>query len=466
MLDSLRRLPRLDETWVVDRRAVGAGDLVLWMTRDGRLRMGTPVPTCAGAEIWLPALVLTAEQPVSGFSPGLPAEVQVLRVDALEQLKRALEPLGIPVFHCPSLPELDLAYEMFERAVERPTEQTYMEILEGPLPDKKGVVKAFYEEAERLHREAPWTRTSDSDLFRVGGLAPEPVLVSVLGGARIQEGLAVFPTEAAARQFFMRGGRMAGERCLSLTFNSSEEMPGLVREARRLECALAEGDLVPLALTVSDENRVSNLEEMDLLTRASQAVRLHLAGQVLPDGVAAEWPVRLKTPRRRKVELLQLRVELRHTDVWRRVRVVSDLGLEELHLVLQQAMGWEDGHPHRFVGRSVLENPEAEIRELFPRVGSRIAYLYDFGDEWLHDLVLEKRLPLEDGAPAAELVEGERACPPEDCGGVPGYLRLVEALTTPRHPDEEEMRERFGRFDPAEFDLARAQRKLRAVGEA
>jgi hypothetical protein len=80
-------------------------------------------------------------------------------------------------------------------------------------------------------------------------------------------------------------------------------------------------------------------------------------------------------------------------------------------------------------------------------------YTYDFGDSWEHRIVLEKRLPADPNLTYPLCTGGQRACPPEDCGGIPGFYNLVEAISDPNHEDHEEMLDGFGDYDPEAFSL-------------
>jgi hypothetical protein len=79
------------------------------------------------------------------------------------------------------------------------------------------------------------------------------------------------------------------------------------------------------------------------------------------------------------------------------------------------------------------------------------------------DAIVEKREPMTSRTVRAELVAGERACPPEDCGGPYGYAELVEALRDRKHPEHAEMREWIGEFDPDVFDIDAARRRVAKV---
>ncbi|MDP3889761.1 plasmid pRiA4b ORF-3 family protein [Nocardioides sp.] len=127
--------------------------------------------------------------------------------------------------------------------------------------------------------------------------------------------------------------------------------------------------------------------------------------------------------------------------VWRRLELRGDLMLPRLHNVIQAAMGWHDGHLHRFrTGRDhrapyfvtafdveegedgVLED-DVRLDQLVAAKGDELWYEYDFGDGWEHRLVVEK--VLDEPPVTARCTAGRMACPPEDCGGIGGYDELA-----------------------------------------
>jgi hypothetical protein len=166
---------------------------------------------------------------------------------------------------------------------------------------------------------------------------------------------------------------------------------------------------------------------------------------------------------------LLVRITLRGIDppIWRRVRVPDGFTLHQLHRVLQIVFSRLDYHLYEFrIGSRRFEapDPEAEAEdatrahlanlELHP--GSRFTYLYDFGDNWTHDIEVEALLPMPspngpDWSP--RLLDGRRAAPPEDSGGTTGYERVRAVLRDPTHPEYAEVREWAGStYDPERFD--------------
>ena len=144
-------------------------------------------------------------------------------------------------------------------------------------------------------------------------------------------------------------------------------------------------------------------------------------------------------------EIYQIKVTLLWTDppIWRRLLVPSDITLADLAGVIETAMGWDGLHLHEFRFRqqrygppdpqgwafgmqNLTDDREAQLHQVLLRVGSKGVFLYDFGDNWEHGIVLEKRLPAEPDMTYPVCTGGERACPPEDIGGVHGFYDLLE----------------------------------------
>jgi len=179
-------------------------------------------------------------------------------------------------------------------------------------------------------------------------------------------------------------------------------------------------------------------------------------------------------------EILQLKVTLLGTmpPIWRRLLVPADLTLAQLHDVLQTAMGWQDGHMHEFsaghrhfgkpnpedrlMGMDPVENERTvRLSSVLSRVRAKAIYTYDMGDSWEHGIMLEKRLPADPGTTYPVCTGGERACPPEDCGGIPGFYDLLDALGDPTHEQHNELRDWVGEdYDPDVFSLDGVNRML------
>jgi hypothetical protein len=176
----------------------------------------------------------------------------------------------------------------------------------------------------------------------------------------------------------------------------------------------------------------------------------------------------------------QLKITLKGVKppVWRRVQVLNDMSLQQLHYLIQVIMGWTESHLHQFTiagieyGQPLPEyefNVANEARVKLSQVVSgekfKFFYTYDLGDCWEHEILVEKVLPREAEQLYPICLAGKRACPPEDCGGTWGYEEFVEAIQSPDHPDHEEMLEWVGgEFDPNAFDRDEINQQLRSIG--
>ena len=171
--------------------------------------------------------------------------------------------------------------------------------------------------------------------------------------------------------------------------------------------------------------------------------------------------------------LYQFKITLKEIEppVWRRIQV-KDCSLDKLHERIQTAMGWTNSHLHQFgIGGVIYGDPEllydgwqdetppvnsleTRISKLVPQNGKRFCfdYEYDFGDCWEHEVVIEGCLRAENGTRYPLCVDGQRACPPEDVGGIDGYQEYLEAVADPQHERHEEFMEWRGRFAPEKFD--------------
>ncbi len=150
--------------------------------------------------------------------------------------------------------------------------------------------------------------------------------------------------------------------------------------------------------------------------------------------------------------------------VWRRVQLRADTRLDQLHEILQAALGWENYHLHAFsIGEEEFgpRDPDlaldfADERKVtlgeLTDIGARFRYSYDFGDNWEHEILVEDLL---DPAPETHypiLVTAKGACPPEDCGGAWSYTDLKAILADPSDEQHHEKLEWLGLQNGSEFD--------------
>ncbi len=160
--------------------------------------------------------------------------------------------------------------------------------------------------------------------------------------------------------------------------------------------------------------------------------------------------------------------------IWRRILVPGGTTLEGLHYAIQAAMGWTNSHLHQFeLGETtysdrrfelgdVEDERKARLGAIGLKKGKAFRYIYDFGDNWEHQVKVEDVLAPDEKLRYPTCVDGKRAGPPEDCGGIWGYDELLRAISDPKHPDHEEMLEwAGGSFDPEAFDLEAVNRQMR-----
>lgn len=193
------------------------------------------------------------------------------------------------------------------------------------------------------------------------------------------------------------------------------------------------------------------------------------AGRMLGPSRTSAVPWAALPAKRKKTDppapVFQIKVALRGAKppIWRRLEVPADMSLARLHTVLQIAFEWGNSHLHVFetpygsygtadadLGHSSDE--QVTLEQVAPLVKSKLRYTYDFGDDWEHDILVEKVLDRAGTVSLPRCTGGRRAAPPEDCGGIPGYADLVEVLSDPADQEHEEMLGWLGLDDAAEFD--------------
>lgn len=183
-------------------------------------------------------------------------------------------------------------------------------------------------------------------------------------------------------------------------------------------------------------------------------------------------------------QLYQLRIELEGTspNIWRRLLVPCHLTLDQLHHVIQLVMGWQNAHLHVFKSidaccftepaalqegfENWFDETDVVLSDLLHSKAKTLTYEYDFGDTWIHRITLEKVLPLIGADDTdAMCLAGENACPPEDCGGIPGYHQLLETLKNPYSPEYEETLNWLGidAFNPSAFDSEACNTRLQMM---
>ncbi len=178
-------------------------------------------------------------------------------------------------------------------------------------------------------------------------------------------------------------------------------------------------------------------------------------------------------------KILQFRITLNHSKplIWRRIQVESNATFLELHIAIQLAMGWTNSHLFEFMDREKtfclpseendlfdkekLNASEERIENYFKEAGDEITYLYDFGDSWEHQVVLEKTVPIQKDMKYPVCVAGAMNCPHEDSGGLHGFYEKLEIIQDEHHPEYREIITWLGKkYDPFLFDMDKVNKQL------
>lgn len=178
---------------------------------------------------------------------------------------------------------------------------------------------------------------------------------------------------------------------------------------------------------------------------------------------------------------LKLKIELKDTPhkVVRKILVPDDITIYQLHLIIQDSMGWEHAHLYEFSdakwkntirvgipsdiddGFEIYEAPlqsafNVRLKDVFLEENNAkpFWYWYDFGDDWWHRIsflkISKKQLMEFEGHPVC--IDAIGKCPPEDCGGIWGYAEFLETIKDKDHPEHDELREWFGLEPEDEYD--------------
>lgn len=172
----------------------------------------------------------------------------------------------------------------------------------------------------------------------------------------------------------------------------------------------------------------------------------------------------------------QFRIELCgiRPSIWRRVQVPQNYNFWDLHVALNDAMGWLDYHMHYFEIKPKYKreiwhvgipdfNMTEGLKEVFPgweiamiagfnEIGMEARYYYDYGDDWVHKVKFEGILVKEEKVRYPVCIDGERACPPEDSGGPQHYNEYLKVIKDPSHPEYSQFKQRYDKHDPTSFN--------------
>ena len=181
-------------------------------------------------------------------------------------------------------------------------------------------------------------------------------------------------------------------------------------------------------------------------------------------------------------EIIQLKVSLLQSkpNIWRQILVHKDTSFFELHHIIQISMGWANYHMFEFgiegyrIGEVIedeindgygsdrlLNSIDVTLKDIISKEKEIINYQYDFGDNWQHQIKVEKFLSIDTSLKYPSCVNGEMNCPPEDCGGISSFYYHLEVLKDKKNPDYKEISEWFDKkYDPEKFDKLKVNKQL------
>lgn len=448
-----------------------------------------------------------------------PARVEARHEEVVAALSHRLEPRGIEAVARIRLGVLDrVAAEMvasddpeaFDFDFGRPCTSAALTWEGWALPEE--VVAELFSATAAFYRGRPWEAIDDDDEVEVETEEGRSWALSVLGGGGIERGLTLYSDPGDRERVASAPLHDPGltdlfeGQAVCLTLEPPDELPDpMRREVLRSGWEVAASDAYPAVFTINAPGGgISRAVARDLTsalrTLANAAPALAEATTIW---AAAEWSdpdtgalLRLPPPTRgtarylgpspssaappASIHRVRVTLELVEPPVWRLLEVPSDTALHELDDVVQAAMGWDGSHLSSFEIDGVryaedeegwlgFEDPDVAVGEVVPEPGTRFEYVYDFGDHWAHELVIEAVEAPEPGASYPRCTGGERACPPEDCGGPGGYERVLAAIGVSPDADwldareAEEVRDWVGDFDPERFDVEEVNQRLEAI---
>ena len=180
-----------------------------------------------------------------------------------------------------------------------------------------------------------------------------------------------------------------------------------------------------------------------------------------------------------------LRIELEDIEplIWRRVAVRTSMNLKAVHRLIQAAMGWLDYDLWEFeadgqkYGMLAPNEPEwneriknaaaTKLSSLLAKGVREMGYVYDMGDNWQHRIIVEKLMAGEHGTRYPRFLGGERRCPPEDCGGLPGSYEFLGNIGSKQSRERKAALDWYGGpYDPDEIDEQKIVTRLKRIANA
>ena len=177
--------------------------------------------------------------------------------------------------------------------------------------------------------------------------------------------------------------------------------------------------------------------------------------------------------------ILKLRIKIPDIKpgIWREILIKNDITFKVLHEIIQLSFGWTNSHLYNFDVNGILfsmpdkefENNDLDVKnkitEFLIEKGQKAFYTYDFGDNWEHEIKIVDVLKKEKGIRYPKCLDGRRNGPPEDCGGIPGYEDVIDALTGKDKSEHEDLLEWLGNYDPEKFDIDKINKAILNPGK-
>ncbi len=193
----------------------------------------------------------------------------------------------------------------------------------------------------------------------------------------------------------------------------------------------------------------------------------------LATGACQNGGMTAETIARLRISLDDIRPE-----IWRVVEIQTSASLKAVHEVIQAAMGWQDYHLWDFDAggrRYGLPDPEWPIDDLAATKNTKLAsliergvramtYTYDMGDDWRHTVTIQAVETGDAKVNYPRFVAGQRRCPPEDVGGLPGFENFLDVIADPAHPEHRELLHWYGRpYNPDDMAELAAKRRIGVI---
>jgi hypothetical protein len=186
---------------------------------------------------------------------------------------------------------------------------------------------------------------------------------------------------------------------------------------------------------------------------------------------------KVKPAAKRKIYQFKITLKDISPKIWRRFAAPADMSLHDLSMVIIEVMGWSGAHLYAYhiggleygmpddeldADKGILADDDVLVKDAL-KEKQQFEYVYDFGDDWRHQLVVEKITEADPEMKYPVCLGGERACPPEDCGGAPGYEDPGEAPEDPNHERHGELSGWAGDYNPEEFDVKEVNERIKSI---